>query len=125
MSIFNRVVEWVKRYMDTYARQYCKEQWIEIFKQTIDHANTRYDAEFVDSMIDAINTSTSTTQSEFWLRMLSVMDRIAKQDSCYFDSRNAWVKETMDRIIWANSHQSEIDAVRRMEDSQLRRLRLS
>lgn len=100
------------------------EAWVEMFKQTIDQANSSYDREFEAAMLEAIQTTHRTIQSEFWLRMLKVIDAVAKADSCYFDPRNAWTKEVCERMIFSYTHSVEVDILRNMTTEDLYRFRL-
>lgn len=98
--------------------------WVEMFRETIDQANSSYEQEFVAAMVTAIQTSHKTTQSEFWLRMLKVIDAVAKADSCHFDPRNAWTKEVCERMIFSYTHSVEVDILRNMTVEDLYRFRL-
>ena len=98
--------------------------WVDMFRETIDQANSSYEPEFVAAMVAAIQTSHKTTQSEFWLRMLKVIDAVAKADSCYFDPRNAWTKEVCERMTFSYTHSVEVDILRNMTTEDLYRFRL-
>ena len=98
--------------------------WTDMFRETIDQANSSYEPEFVAAMVAAIQTSHKTTQSYFWLRMLKVIDAVAKADSCHFDPRNAWTKEVCERMIFSYTHSVEVDILRNMTTEDLYRFRL-
>ena len=102
-----------------------KEKWTGLFTTAIDQANSSYDTLFVESMVAALQHTHKAIQSEFWLRMLSVMAEVSGMDACQFDPRNMWVKDVLSRMLWAKDHPSEMDAVTRMDENQLRKLRLS
>jgi hypothetical protein len=98
--------------------------WTDMFRETIEQANSSYDREFEAAMLEAIQTTHRTIQSEFWLRMLKVIDAVAKADSCYFDPRNAWTKEVCERMIFSYTHSVEVDILRNMTTEDLYRFRL-
>ena len=102
-----------------------KDKWIDMFKTTIDQANSSYDQLFIESMVAALQAIHPTIQSDFWLRMLKVMEVVASADPNGFDARNAWCRDVLGRMVWAKNHPDEIDALQRMPEDQLRKLRMS
>lgn len=100
------------------------EAWVEMFKQTIDQATSSYDREFEAAMLEAIQTTHRHIQSEFWLRMLKVMESVATADDCYFDPRNAWTKDFLARMIFAYKNSTEVDILRCMTEKELWEFRI-
>ena len=99
-------------------------EWVNMFKETIDQANSSFDNEFVMAMVEAIQTSHKTIQSEFFLRMIKVFDIISKSDDVYFDPRNEWTKEMCKRFSFAVSHAEEVDRLRNMTENELYNFRM-
>lgn len=95
------------------------ETWTEMFKETIDQANSSHNDLFVKAMLAALFTTHKTIQSEFWLNMFKVMETIAKAENHNFDLRNEWTKKALDRLIYAHSHSAEVDALRAMSPEAL------
>ena len=101
------------------------EAWVEMFKQTIDQANSSYDREFEAAMLEAIQTTHRHIQGEFWLRMLKVMEAVSKADDCQFDPRNAWTKDFLARMIFAYANSIEVDILRGMTEKELWEFRVN
>lgn len=99
-------------------------EWVNMFKETIDQANSSLDHELVVAMVEAIHTSHRTIQSEFFLRMIKVFDVISKSDDVYFDPRNEWTKEMCKRFSFAVSHAGEIDRLQNMTEDELFKFRM-
>ena len=102
-----------------------RNDWTAMFMSTIDQANSSYDGLFVDSMVDAIQKTHKTIQSEFWLRMFKVMEKISVANDFHFDQRNEWTKDFLSRMVFAFSHSEEIDKLRKMSEKELSNFRLS
>lgn len=106
------------------VREQVKEEWVKQFQFTIDQANSSFDELFVESMVTAIQTTHRHIQSEFWLRMLKVMESVATADDCYFDPRNAWTKDFLTRMIFAYKNSTEVDILRCMTEKELWEFRI-
>lgn len=105
------------------VKQQVHEEWVNMFKETIDQANSSFDNEFVMSMVEAIQTSHRTIQSEFFLRLIKVFGEISKSDDSRFDARNEWTKEMCKRFSFCVSHVGEIDRLRNMTEDELHKFR--
>ena len=100
------------------------EEWLKMFKETIDQANTSFENEFVLAMVEAIQTNHRTIQSEFFLRLIKVFGEISKSDDSRFDARNEWIKEMCNRFSFCVSHAGEIDRLRNMTEDELFKFRM-
>ena len=99
-------------------------EWVKMFKETIDQANSSFENEFVMAMVEAIHTSHRTIQSEFFLRLIKVFGEISKSDDSRFDARNEWTKEMCKRFSFCVSHVGEIDRLRNMTEDELFKFRM-
>ena len=99
-------------------------EWVKMFKETIDQANSSFEQEFVAAMVEAIHTSHRTIQSEFFLRLIKVFGEISKSDDSRFDARNEWTKEMCKRFSFCVSHVGEIDRLRNMTEDELFKFRM-
>lgn len=75
-------------------------------------------------MLEAIQTTHRHIQSEFWLRMLKVMESVSTADDRYFDPRNAWTKDFLTRMIFAYKNSTEVDILRCMTEKELWEFRI-
>ena len=96
-----------------------KDTWIAMFKETIEQANSSFDDLFVAAMLEAIQTSHRRIQSEFWLRMLKVMEKVSTAGNRHFDPRNEWTKDFLARMIFSYTHSTEVDILRNMSEDEL------
>lgn len=99
-------------------------EWVKMFKETIDQANSSFEQEFVAAMVEAIHTNHRTIQSEFFLRLIKVFGEISKSDDSRFDARNEWTKEMCKRFSFCVSHVGEIDRLRNMTEDDLFKFRM-
>lgn len=95
------------------------DKWTGMAKELIEQANSSYDELFVQAMVDAMKLTHKTIQSEFWLRMIKVMDKNSKLADSHFDPRNAWTKDVLARMIFAHTHSVEVDILRGMSENEL------
>jgi len=125
----DKEMEWaIDSELNTIQTELVKErvnnEWVNMFKETIDQANSSFEQEFVAAMVEAILTNHRTIQSEFFLRLIKVFDEISKSDDSRFDARNEWTKEMCKRFSFCVSHVGEIDRLRNMTEDELFKFRM-